>query len=97
MIMDTTNYRPQKHGFPYKLLKFLYDNGTSSGIVAQKEIGLNAWADAKGSIYWARASQSFDKTVSDLKQKGLVKILPDDFYALTKAGKEFMDSYINRR
>ena len=88
-----TNYCPYKNGFPYKLLKYLYDNGVSDGVNVQEAIGLNAWADAKGRIYYDRASQTFDSTVKQLQVKGLVKFLPNDQYELTKNGKEFIKNY----
>lgn len=91
--MDTINYRPQKQGFPYKLLKYLYDNGQTSGTVLQKEIGLNAHFDAKGSIYFFRASQTFDQTAKNLQNRGLLEMLPNDFYKLTKSGKTFIENY----
>lgn len=95
--METTNYKPRKSGFSYKLLKYLLENGESAGIDAQKEIGINAWADAKGPVYYSRASQTFDSTAHLLQVKGLVKFLPDDYYKLTKIGKEFIENYINTR
>lgn len=95
--METTKYRPYKNGFPYKLLKYLYDNGESAGVDAQKDIGLNAWTDAKGAIYYSRASHTFDQTAHLLQVKGLLKFLPDDRYKLTKAGKEFIESYSKTR
>lgn len=90
-------YRPQKSGFPYKLLKYLYDqNVKCSGTVAQKEIGLNAWADKKGEMYYHRASVKFDSAVFQLKKHGLIKVLENDFYELTKRGRNFMETYKTR-
>lgn len=90
--METT-YRPQKSGFPYKLLKYLEENGTCAGIDAQKAIGLNAWADSKGTIFYDRASSNFDSIVRQLKQKRLIKVLANDHYKLSKDGKEFVKNY----
>lgn len=95
--IETQKYKPFKNGFPYKLLKYLYDNGKSAGIDVQKEIGLNAYFDKKGTIYYDRASQTFDGMVRMLQQKGLLKFLQNDFYVLTKEGKEFMDVYVTKR
>lgn len=89
-------YHPHKSGFPYKLLKYLYENGESAGIDAQKEIGLNSHFDAKGVIYYQRASQTFDSISHLLQVKGLVKFLPNDYYELTKVGKEFIENYKKR-
>lgn len=86
-------YRPYKNGFPYKLLKYLYDNGKSAGADAQRDIGLNKWADRKGSIYFDRASTNFDMTARNLQDKGLIACLPDDYYEITKSGKLFIESY----
>lgn len=86
-------YRPQKNGFPFKLLKYLCDNGKSAGSDAQRDIGLNKWADRKGSIYFDRASTNFDITAKGLQEKGLITCLPDDFYEITESGKEFVKSY----
>lgn len=94
--METLNYKPHKSGFPYKLLKCLYENGESAGIDVQGEIGLNAHFDAQGLIYRNRASQTFDSIVHLLQVKGLVKFLPNDYYELTKVGKEFIEDYKKR-
>lgn len=95
--METTNYNPHKSGFPYKLLKYLYENGESEGITLLKEIGLASHFDGMGAIYYSRASQTFDSTAKTLQVRGLVKFLPNDFYKLTKVGREFMQDYINKR
>lgn len=94
--METLNYKPFKSGFPYKLLKYMYENGTSAGIDIQIEIGLNDHFDRKGKMYHNRASQTFDSIVHLLQVKGLVKFLPNDYYELTKVGKEFMENYKKR-
>jgi hypothetical protein len=91
--MCNENYRPFKNGFPYKLLKYLYDNGVSSGATVQKEIGLNAWADSRGAMYYYRASSNFDAIVRQLYARGLVQCLPEDKYELTKSGKTFVKNY----
>lgn len=87
------NYRPRKHGHPYKLLKYLYDNGTSEGKDAQEGMGLNAYVDGKGRIYYDRASAMFDATIRQLQQRGLVRVLDNDFYELTENGIEFFEHY----
>jgi len=91
------SYRPFKSGFPYKMLKYLYENGRSAGKDIQESIGLNSWADSKGEIYFERASQNFDKAMRALHQKGLVKLLPNDEYKLTKDGDEFFEYYSSKR
>ena len=91
-----SNYKPRKSGFPYKLLQYLYEKGTSEGVIAQEEIGLNKWADRKGSIYYNRASTNFDAIVSGLHKRGLIKLLENDYYELTKVGKEFIRTYKKR-
>lgn len=97
METQEVTYRPQKSGFPYKLLKYLYDeNKVCSGVTAQKEIGLNAWADKKGEMYYHRASVKFDSAVAQLKKHGLVRILENDCYELTKKGRLFMRNYKTR-
>jgi hypothetical protein len=90
-------YRPQKGGFPFKLLKYLYDNGTSAGVDIQQEIGINEWADSKGVIFYSRASSTFDMTVRNLEHRGLLVILENDTYELTKQGNSFVKSYSSRR
>lgn len=87
------NYKPHKNGFPYKLLKYLREHGTSAGINVQREIGLNKWADRKGIAYYNRASINFDGIATQLHQKGLIRILDNDYYELSKMGKEFMETY----
>jgi hypothetical protein len=91
--MKAEGYKPKKNGFPYKLLKYLYENGATQGVVAQEEIGLNAWVDTKGRIYYDRASMYFNMTVKQLSQRGLVKILPEDTYDITKQGRSFYENY----
>ncbi len=86
-------YHPYKHGFPYKLLKYLYQNGVSAGIDIQEDIGLNKWAKAKGDIYANRATSNFDGIVYQLEQRGLIKIIQGDYYELTPDGKEFIENY----
>lgn len=94
MEKTEVTYRPQKSGFPYKLLKYLYDEKKScSGHIAQKEIGLNAWVDKKGEMYYQRASVKFDSCVVQLKKHGLIRVLDNDFYELTRKGKQFMETY----
>ena len=87
------DYKPHKNGFPYKLLKYLFDNGKSPGADIQESIGLNAWADNKGKIYYSRASIRFDVIATRLSDIGLINKLKDDYYELTKKGKEFMLKY----
>jgi len=62
-------YRPHKNGFPYKLLKYLYKYGLSSGKDVQEAIGLNTWAKAKSVIFSDRASINFNNIVHQLKKK----------------------------
>lgn len=87
------SYKPHKSGFPYKLLKYLWEHGECAGVDAQKEIGVNSFFDSKGTIYYDRASATFDMVVKQLQQKGLIKFLPNDHYKLTKVGKEFISNY----
>jgi hypothetical protein len=94
--MKTINYRPHKNGFPYKLLKYLYANGKSSGIDIQEAIGLNKWADEKGIIFFSRASVNFDTIISQLEKRGLINILENDTYELTRHGKIFIEKYTVR-
>lgn len=91
------NYHPYKSGFPYKLLKYLFDNGISNGTEIQEKIGLNEWYCQKGTIYTNRAFSVFDNIISQLHSKELINILPDDYYELTEKGKVFMNIYISQR
>ena len=95
--METLNYRPHKLGFPYKFLKYLYDNGTSYGTDIQQAIGLNDWADRMGRIYFTGASTNFDMNAKTLALHGMITILPDDMYEITKEGKNLVKSYIRKR
>lgn len=92
------NYKPRRSGFPYKILRYLYDeNEISYGAAIQEEIGLNAWADKKGKIYHSRASIYLDQMLADLRDKNLIVFLEEDHYELTEEGKEFMKIYKLRR
>lgn len=93
MKRSSDTYHPFKNGFPYKLLKYLYKYGISRGTDAQEAVGLNAWAKAKGEIYSSRASIKFNDMVRHLELKGLIKVIPGDYYELTSKGEEFVENY----
>lgn len=87
------DYKPRKFGFPYKLLKYLYENGKTEGIVLQEAIGMNKQADSRGVLFYTRASINFDQNARELQRRGLINILEDDWYELTPEGKQFIKTY----
>lgn len=91
--MNMIDYRPQKNGFPYKVLKYLYDNGRCSGVNIQENTGLNEWANSKGIIFYSRASIVLDDIFRQLDRRGLLIRYEDDEYELSAEGKAFMKTY----
>lgn len=92
-MYNLTNYRPHKNKFPCRLLRYLHEHGKSSGLDAQEGIGLNKWFDSRSIILFDRASQNFNIIAKQLENKGLIKILPNDFFELTEVGKQFIENY----
>jgi hypothetical protein len=83
-------YKPQKRGFPYKILKNLYENGESAEWLLREEIGIDDWYASKGMIYMDRAEASFYNIIRDLLKRELI-VITDEGYELTKSGKELGD------
>lgn len=92
------DYKPRKSGFPYKVLNYLYVNGRSTGVTIQSKVGLDRWADMRGTMYMVRASQHLDKMLLDDVNRGLVVSYKDvDEHELTEEGIEFMQKYTKIR
>jgi len=90
-------YRPFKNSFAAKMLRYLDENGQSSGVTIQEQIGLNAWADARGKMFFSRASILFDKHATKMRNEGLLEKLADDNYLLTAKGKLVVEELATKR